>query len=219
MNKTIKFSTVIFGLIIFSSCARNYTYLHGENMDKNGTASSDLVIESKYAGMAFDHAVFEVSILNNSEKNQTFATRDIILRLDDMTTDNVIKLYPQTKFEMRDHLYLNGRSLQRGNYRSNRVKGPYTQGKANFNEHEKIDYVQHTQPRFLGLIEGLDNSRKQYITDWVFERAVIEPGQTVSFDLFFQRRMRSGNVELEFHSEYDTYIVPYEFNYTVVRYR
>lgn len=217
MKTTIKLIGISMVMsLVFSSCARKYTYLHGENKNQQ-TQKRDLDIEVRYAGMASDHSVFEVSIRNMSPSNVTFVTRDILLRLDDMTTENVIKLYPKNKYEIRDWLYLNGRDLQRGNYRSNRPRGPYTQGKANFDEHEKIDYIRNTKPRFLGLMEGFDNQNKKYIDDWVFEREVIAPGEKVSFDLFFKRRMRSGPVQVEFFTEDDTYIIPFEFTYIVVQ--
>jgi len=219
MKTTIRLSATALTLcLILSSCARKYTYLHGENLS-NQSHSAELDIDAKYTGMAFDHAVFEVNIKNNTSKDVTLVTRDIMLWLDDMTTDNKIRLFPKNKFEMRDFLYLNGRDLQRGNYRSGRRKGPYTQGQANFDEHEKIDYVQHTNPRFLGIIEGFDNSRKDYIKKYVFEREVISPGESASFDLFFRRRMRSGTAELEFITEDKPYVFPFKFNYMVVSYR
>jgi len=193
MKTTIKLIGISMVMsLVFSSCARKYTYLHGENKNQQ-TQKRDLDIEVRYAGMASDHSVFEVSIRNMSPSNVTFVTRDILLRLE------------------------NGRDLQRGNYRSNRPRGPYTQGKANFDEHEKIDYIRNTKPRFLGLMEGFDNQNKKYIDDWVFEREVIAPGEKVSFDLFFKRRMRSGPVQVEFFTEDDTYIIPFEFTYIVVQ--
>jgi len=217
MKTTIKLITIAYiTTFLFSSCARNYTYLHGENQKKDA-GSSALEIESRYAGMASDHAVFEVSITNKSDENLTFATRDILLRLEDMTTDNVIRLFPENKYDMRDWLFLNGRSLQRGNYRSSRPKGPYTQGRANFDEHEKVDYIRHTNPRFLGLMEGFDQDHREYIEKYVFEREVIGPGETSTFDLFFKRRMQSGSVQLEFSTEDGSVIVPYDFNYMVVK--
>ncbi len=218
MKTTIKyFALVLITSLVLSACARKYSYLHGENLAAPDEKST-LDIDANYAGMAYDHAVFEVSMTNNSEKSITFATRDILLRLNDMTTDNVIRLFPKNKYEITDYLFLNGRDLQRGNYRSNRAKGPYTQGKANFDEHEKIDYVRHTQPRFLALMEGFDKDHKRYIKDWVFERQVIKAGETASFDLFFKRRMRSGNTKLEFATEDETYEIPFKFTYMVVKY-
>jgi len=210
-------------LIFCSSCTQKF-YYQDAYKDKDlhaiqNTAKTGLYIETRFAGDAIDHLIFEIDIANNSDHDIPLSISDIALVIYDHDNNERIVAYPLRKEQILAELEATRRELKsqkKARNITNILDASLGILAVSFSGNA-TDFVNAAsyaadvgtsvaiENRSFALIEGDIEQQNNYIDEWVLDDIIIPAGVETSYDLMFTNILVNGDAMLNAKNEHVDY--------------
>ncbi len=224
MKKQFYFIFSLLAFLVFTSSCSQKIYVQ-EAFEKpqslERTGNSTIEIKTRYAADGFDYLIFQMDINNRSDEPFSISSEDLTLHV--FETQGPQENFSLVALNKEDLIY----DLQRTQEQVKRERK--TRQAENIlglginilgialggNNIEGLIYTTEAagilieDNRAYKLFEGSLEEQMQYVDDWVLDRTTLQPGESVSYDVLFDRILIEGEADFEVKNTQVNYIQTY----------
>jgi hypothetical protein len=213
-------------VLVISSCSKKFYYLDAHQTPLEEASQNDsLIIQSSFAGDAFDYIVFEVTLKNKTSDTVSLSYTDInLIVFENEENDDPVLFHALNKDDIIYDIQHQHRQVERDKKTSTTLNiigvgldligiaatGNVSTAEAIIYSAESAGYILQERRAFQ-LVEGSLQDQMDYIEQWVLENDYVAPGESRSWDILFERVLVNTDASLEIFCEDFDFHFDYRF--------
>ncbi len=228
MPKSIHIPILIAAILLCTSCSQKFYYqdafIANDIPEFRTKVSNDVLIQTRFAGDAFNYLVFELDIENTSDQDITISIDDIRMQIIDSDYTDNVTLAPLNKEDLIEELKQEHNNIRKERKVQNTVGiigagltilslaiAPGGDALNTIAYAADVSSIIIEDNRSYALIQGDIESQIVYIDEWVLEDATIPSGTKTSYDLILPSTLINGDGSLIIKNKNIDYAQEYIF--------